>query len=319
MAGLIERAVGRLGDGANVVPMDRSAPNGAVAKNQDAERQFDLPEDRLAGDGFFTLNAGRQDQVLELRAIKRSLLKRLGMMRRLGRDRGTTGESGRAGGRDRNVVLVTSTRPGEGKTFISANLALSFALEDHQPVLLIDGDAPRPKIRRVFGLDDGPGVTDHLAAGRSERAPGASSPIWRAMRDGAATPLQIMGEGRARADATQLFASEEGRRFFREAVANRPDRLILVDAPPLLATTETFALARHADEIVFVVQADATPEPAVALALEELLEINPNVSLVLNRCLIPAGGAHYGSYQQYDRINPGETADAPTDGASAKG
>jgi len=50
------------------------------------------------------------------------------------------------------------------------------------------------------------------------------------------------------------------------------------------------------------VEADATPEPAVAAALDELLEVNPNVSLVLNRCLLPGGGTHYGSYELYENM-----------------
>jgi len=68
-----------------------------------------------------------------------------------------------------------------------------------------------------------------------------------------------------------------------------------------LATTETIALVRHVDEVIFVVEADKTPEPSAAAALDELLELNPNVSLVLNRCLITAGGSHYEAYEHYDR------------------
>jgi len=80
----------------------------------------------------------------------------------------------------------------------------------------------------------------------------------------------------------------------------RHDRLVIFDAPPILATTEAAVLARYVDEIVFVVEADTTPEQAVAAALDELLEVNPNVSLILNRCLLPGGGDHYGSYERYD-------------------
>ncbi len=63
-------------------------------------------------------------------------------------------------------------------------------------------------------------------------------------------------------------------------------------------------LARHADEVVFVVEADSTPEAGVAAALDEILEANPNVSLVLNRCLIGEGGSYYGSYGDYDPETP---------------
>jgi Mrp family chromosome partitioning ATPase len=85
----------------------------------------------------------------------------------------------------------------------------------------------------------------------------------------------------------------------------------------MLATTESLAIARHADEVVFVVEADATPEPAAATALDELLELNPNVSLILNRCLIPAGGTHYGSYEHYDRA--GGVSGGLAEGAMPRG
>ena len=58
-------------------------------------------------------------------------------------------------------------------------------------------------------------------------------------------------------------------------------------------------LAKHVDEVVFVVEADSTPEPAAANAIDELLDITPNVSLLLNRCLISDGGFYYGSYEDY--------------------
>ena len=81
---------------------------------------------------------------------------------------------------------------------------------------------------------------------------------------------------------------------------------VIIDAPPVLAATEAVVLAKYVDEIVFVVEANATPEPAVASALDELLDINPNVSLLLNRCVIASGGSHYGSYEYYDRDQNGE-------------
>ena len=75
----------------------------------------------------------------------------------------------------------------------------------------------------------------------------------------------------------------------------------MIDAPPVLATTEAIMLARHVDEVIFVVEADATPEAALGAAMDELLDANPNVSLLLNRCLIGPGGSYYGSYGDYDR------------------
>lgn len=275
--GLIERLVTDTAARADV----------AKAADEAGGLRFELDFKALAEKGAFTPDGFGRAHTLELRAVKRSLLKRIGLLHKSGRSRRSVHSSGR----QRNLVIVTSTRPGEGKTFTAVNLALSFAIEDRTSVLLIDGDSMRPKVRGYFDLPKGPGFTDRLADPSMSMAKIA----WRA----SGAPLTVLGEGTRNGTATDLYASEAARSFFAGASTAAPDRLIIVDAPPMLATTEAFALARHADEVVFVVQADATPQPAVAVALDELLEVNPHVSLVLNRCLVPGGGAHYGSYDTY--------------------
>ncbi len=275
--GLIERVAS---DG----PSEPGRPQRPRAAGSPAP-EFDLDFDALAALGAYTPDGFGRSHVLELRAIKRALLKRIGLLHAGGR------RGARDGGRRRNVVVVTSTRPGEGKTFTAVNLALSLALEEGASVLLIDGDALKPKVRSYFNIPEGPGFVDRLM----DPSLSVSSLAWRARQ----APLAVLGEGSKTGPAAELFSSQEARAFFARASTAAPNRLIIVDAPPMLATTEAYALARHADEALFVVQADATPQPAVAVALDELLDVNPNVSLVLNRCLVPGGGAHYGSYGEY--------------------
>jgi Mrp family chromosome partitioning ATPase len=105
---------------------------------------------------------------------------------------------------------------------------------------------------------------------------------------------------------TDLFATADSQRLWTGIAMAQPDRLVIIDAPPVLATTDAVVLAKYADEIVFVVEANSTPESAVAAAIDELIDVNPNVSIMLNRCQIGAGGAHYGSYEYYDRADSGE-------------
>jgi len=148
--GLIDRAI-------SVEDGSQSDVRKAVA-NIGQGREFDLDMNALYEAGFFVPGHAHGNQPFELRSIKRRLLRRLGMLQRSGGSQRILRRSGRA----RNLVLVTSTRPGEGKTFSAANLALSFACENKQSVLLIDGDSPRPKIKHIFGLPDGPGLADKL-------------------------------------------------------------------------------------------------------------------------------------------------------------
>jgi protein-tyrosine kinase len=287
--GLIEKAGGSL-------DAEFDAPSAAPEAEAAVEAvPFDIDFPALAAHGFYAPQDRSSRLSLELRAVKRALLRRTGL-RSAGGDRRMI----RKGGRQRNLVLVTSTRPGEGKTFCAINLALSLASEDHTDILLVDADTPRPKIRAHFGLADGPGLTDRLA----DPALPAGSLIRRARQ----APLAILPEGAPRPRAGELFASAEAQRFFTMLSMRYAGGLVIIDAPPVLAASEALALARHVDEVVFVVEADATPEAAVGAALDELLEANQNVSLLLNRCLVGEAGSYYGAYENYDRPHDASAA-----------
>lgn len=280
--GLIEKAIGvsSLGDGQGVQsPRRRTSPSAAT--------EFDVDFKALAAQGFYTPTARSTPLALELRAIKRRLLRRIGFF-----NRGVNQRALQQSGRQRNLILVTSTRPAEGKTFSAINLALSLACEEDIEVLLVDADTPRPKVRSHFGLPESAGLTDRLMD--------PTINIEELATRSRQIPLSILSEGVNVDRPGDLLGSADAQRVFTELSTARNDRLVIVDAPPVLATTEAVVLARHVDEIVFVVEADATPEPAVAAALDEILEVCPNVSLVLNRCLLAGGGTHYGSYERYE-------------------
>lgn len=258
----------------------------APAEPRAAAADFDIDFAALAARGFYAPQDRSSRLSLELRAIKRTLLRRTGLRNAQG-DRRLV----KKGGRRRNLVLVTSTRPGEGKTFIAVNLALSLACEEEIDILLVDADAPRPKIRAQFGLPAAAGLADRLA----DPGLAVSSLCARARQ----APLSVLPEGQETARSAELFASAEAQRLFTELSTRGAGGLVIIDAPPVLATADAVALARHVDEIIFVIEADATPEAGARAALDELIDANPNVSLILNRCLIGEGGSLYGSYGDY--------------------
>jgi protein-tyrosine kinase len=257
----------------------------AAAEREPAELDFAA----LSKDGVYNPKDRSSQLALELRAVKRRLLRRIGYLRASDQRRAARG----AQGKHRNLILVTSTRAGEGKTFTAVNLALSLAFEDRIETLLVDADFARPKVRDRLGLPPAPGLADRLLYQRRD----IEAMGWRI--DGG--PLSIVPEGGSAGRPADFLASESARALWADLAAENPHRLVIVDAPPVLAATDAVLLARHADEIVFVVEANSTPEAAVAAAVDELIDINPNVSLMLNRCQIGAGGAHYGSYEYYDR------------------
>jgi Mrp family chromosome partitioning ATPase len=250
-----------------------------------AAAPFRLDYDQLAAQGFFVPTEKPRRLPLELRAIKRRLLRRLKFQKR----RAGTGDLER---RQPNIVLMTSTRPAEGKTFTAINLALSLAIEDRIGTVLVDADVPRPKVRHHLGLERHCGLTDLIARHGDIR-------LKECLRREETIPFALLSEGTSDEPSAELFAREEARLVLEDLSARFPDRLIIVDAPPVLATTEALLLAPLVDEILFVVEAHGTPEPAVATALDELLDLNERISLVLNRCLVSDGATHYGSYNEY--------------------
>ncbi|NHK26943.1 hypothetical protein FF098_003345 [Parvularcula flava] len=255
--------------------------------NTDWSRVFELNKDLLARQGFLVPDTKDKRLALEMRAVKRRLLRRLNFYRTENSSRRRPTPRGPV----RNTVLFTSTRPAEGKTFSAINLALSLALEDNISVLLIDADVPRPKVFHHFGLEAGEGLTDRVLD--------SSTPMEELIVREGTYPLSLLSQGRAKVNPIELFASEEMAEFVEEVSRRYPDRIIIFDAPPVLATPEAVVLARHVDETIFLVEANETPEPAVAIALEELLDNNENISLILNKCLAPQAAAHYGSYEEY--------------------
>ncbi|MEM8771642.1 MAG: hypothetical protein AAGD92_08340 [Pseudomonadota bacterium] len=264
-------------------------------KKKPAPDQFTIDFERMEGLGYYHPERLGTPLAMELRAVKRRLLRRLGFLRASG-DR----QAFRKPGRQRNLVLVTSAQASEGKTFCSANLALSLSFEDQIETVLVDADVPRPKVRERFGLERKAGLTDCLTT------PSLDTAFVMSKANGA--PLRILTEGAPVDRAADLFSGQACQQLFSDLSTRYRDGIVLIDAPPVLARTEAVVLAKYVDEIAFVVSANETQEPAVAAALDELLDVNPNVSLILNRCLIGAGAASYGSYEYYGRDDDGAAA-----------
>jgi exopolysaccharide/PEP-CTERM locus tyrosine autokinase len=191
-----------------------------------------------------------------------------------------------------NVVVITSAVPGEGKTFTSINLALSLALERDLQVVLVDGDVAKRDVTHLLGLDDEPGLLD--AAGSANV--GLEQVILRTDIG----PLYVMPAGNQQLEATEILASERTGALLRQ-LADEPRRIVLIDSPPLLATTIAGVLSSLAGQVVMVVKASETPQNVVMSAIETIAEDKP-LSLVLNQVLsVPERhyGYYYGGYGTY--------------------
>jgi protein-tyrosine kinase len=186
-----------------------------------------------------------------------------------------------------NIIMITSAVPGEGKTFMSLNLALSMRLEEDITVLLVDGDVVNPRFTQILGLESRPGLLD-LA---KDPALSAETVILPTDLPG----LSFLPAGRQEANATELVASARMHQVVSKLGSDNPARLVLFDSAPLLVTTESQALAHFAGQVVVVVHADQTPQHVVYDALETLPEDKP-AFLVLNQI---TRHSHSGYYYEY--------------------
>jgi exopolysaccharide/PEP-CTERM locus tyrosine autokinase len=186
-----------------------------------------------------------------------------------------------------NIIMITSAVPGEGKTFMSLNLALSMRLEEDVTVLLVDGDVVNPRFTQILGLESRPGLLDLV----KDPALSAEMAILPTDLPG----LSVLPAGRQEANATELVASARMHQVVSKLGSDNPARLVLFDSAPLLVTTESQALAHFAGQVVVVVHADQTPQHVVFDALETLAEDKP-VFLVLNQI---TRHSHSGYYYEY--------------------
>lgn len=223
----------------------------------------ELDIDALTAAGFATQRNANVEIAADLRRIKRPLLMAIKKSAALGDS-----------GLPHNLILITSALPGEGKTFVSINLALSIAAELDRTVLLVDADVAKNDVARVLGVDYETGLTDILERGNVY--------IEDTILQTNVESLSFLPSGRMLPNVDELFASDKMMRIMRELADHDPNRIVIVDAPPLHAGTEAGVLARMVGHVVVLVEADKTPQSSVADALHQLKGID-SVSMILNK------------------------------------
>ena len=251
---------------APVAPVAPVAPAAAPSEagrpaSKFSTRRVELDLARMRDQGMVTAAAGRTRLLEDFRVIKRPLLQRAFAER---------GPSERPG----NLIMITSSLPGEGKTYCAVNLAMSIAMELDHTVLLVDADVARPSVLRTLGLPAHRGLMDILVDDKLDMA----DVMLRTNVD----TLSILPAGTSTPRATELLASSTMTNLVHEIANRYPDRIVIFDSPPLLLTSESRVLASHMGQIVMVVEAQTTTQHAVKEALRQL-EGYPNVNLIYNK------------------------------------
>lgn len=184
-------------------------------------------------------------------------------------------------------ILVTSSGPGEGKSFASANLAVSIALNINKHVLLIDGDLRKPDLHRKFGFGELPGLTDYLTRG---------VPLPSLLVRTRVDRLSLLPAGTPPHNPSELVSSEQMANLLKEVTSRYQDRIIVIDSPPPTIAAETGVLARQVDGVLLVVSYNKTRIEDAADLIDMMGEEKVLGSLV--NFIDPKATRSYG-YRQY--------------------
>ncbi|MFM0737926.1 polysaccharide biosynthesis tyrosine autokinase [Paraburkholderia xenovorans] len=180
-----------------------------------------------------------------------------------------------------NVIMVTSSQPGAGKSFLSANLAAVFA-SGGKRVLLIDADMRRGQAHRYFGVPATPGLPDAITSGSLERA----------VKNTSVAGVDVLARGVA-ARSPELL--NDGRFKALLETASRCYDIVVVDTPPILALHDAAAIGRLGATTLLCVRYGRSSMPEIREAERRLRNAGIQIGgVVLND--VPRRQAVYGSY-----------------------
>lgn len=186
--------------------------------------------------------------------------------------------------RQRNLVMITSVHPGEGKSMVALNLAATLALVGTKRVILADANIEPNSLTEEFDLESHPGVLDVAASpAEGSKACLVGSPI----RGLSFLPVG----GGTDADGRALISAHHPTAGLMRTLANGcADALIVVDAPPCLASSDPAGLAAVVGQTVLVVEAGKTHRREIEAALD-MIDACHNISLLLNKLAVSSQGA----------------------------
>jgi len=186
---------------------------------------------------------------------------------------------------DHKIELLSSCLLGEGKSTVTANLAVTLA-QTGARVLLVDCDLRRPSLHRVFSQEQSPGLTDLLI----KKSKGA-------LRSLAGAGFDFVPVGKISPNPTQLLNSDEMRDFLNRVRAHYD--YILIDAPPLLPVADSLILAPHVDVNLMVLETCRVPVKIAQRALEALEHHGADIAGVVLNDKSGKGAKYYGPYSYY--------------------
>ncbi|WP_114603541.1 CpsD/CapB family tyrosine-protein kinase [Staphylococcus sp. EZ-P03] len=171
-----------------------------------------------------------------------------------------------------NIIMITSSKPDEGKTFISSQLAQSLA-ESEYKVLVIDADLRKPSIHKYFNVPNNHGLSN-VIGGRNE--------LEETIITDDESNLSVLPSGTIPPNPAELL---DTKRF--EAIINKVKKeydFVVIDTPPVLPVTDSLIIGTLADQTILVINSQSTSKEDVIEAKQKLDKLNIFIfGVVLNR------------------------------------
>lgn len=159
------------------------------------------------------------------------------------------------------LMAVTSSEMSEGKTTSALSLAIQFA-QSGSRVLIIDADLRNPALHKTFGVDNGLGLTSHLAGGKQPAEITHNTPLAN---------LYFMPSGPLPPNPAELLHSGKMIKLLELAVSKFDH--IIIDSPPILGLADALVIANMVDAMLLVIEAGGTRRATVETALKRLTSV----------------------------------------------
>ncbi|MFW2439073.1 MAG: GumC family protein [Arenicellales bacterium] len=187
------------------------------------------------------------------------------------------------------IILFTSSVPGEGKTTVACNLALS--MSQLEKTLIFDADMRRPSTKKIFDYD-------HRSAGMSELLAGEAE-FKDVFHKVEGTNLHVITAGAIPIDPLDLLASNKFKALLEQL--SKIYQRIIIDTPPVSIVSDAVLLSSLADAVVYVVKSDSTNSKIVQTSIQKLQNTKARiVGVVINNVDIKKMSKYYGySYGKY--------------------
>ncbi|MBC7800270.1 MAG: hypothetical protein H7Z10_06590 [Gemmatimonadaceae bacterium] len=188
-----------------------------------------------------------------------------------------------------NALMVTSARPGEGKTFTALNLAGSIAQHSTEKVLLVDVDAKLRPLSTLIGVGERLGFHDLVV-----------DPTLRpedVILNTAIGNLSFLPVGTRSGEVSDTASVRPITPTITRLARRYPKHLILIDAPPCLSTSDPHTIAPFVGQVVMVIEAERTQRSEVEAALE-LVRVCPTITMLLNKVKLTTSHT-FGAYDYY--------------------